>query len=105
MTADPDVADPASAQTVLIIAQPGTRHNGGFLGFGPHDDLLYIATGDGSGQASFVNAQNLGSLLGKLLRIDVNCDDFPADPLRNYGIHRATPSWEPTAPTRSGRTA
>jgi len=91
VSAEPDVALPASAQTVLIIAQPGNRHNGGFLGFGPHDNLLYIATGDGAAQGGFVNAQDLDSLLGKLLRIDVNCDDFPADPLRNYGIPPSNP--------------
>ncbi len=91
VSADPDVALPASAQTVLTIAQPGNRHNGGFLGFGPHDDHLYIATGDGAAQGGFVNAQDINSLLGKLLRIDVNCDDFPADPLRNYGIPPSNP--------------
>ncbi len=91
VTADPDVADPAGAQTVLTIAQPGNRHNGGFLGFGPHDDHLYIATGDGAAMGGFVNAQDINSLLGKLLRIDVNCDDFPADPLRNYGIPPGNP--------------
>ena len=60
-------------QTVLRISHPGNdNHNGGQLQFGP-DGYLYIATGDGgSGCDPPNNAQNLGSLLGKMLRIDVN---------------------------------
>lgn len=66
------VADEQSAQTVLSIAQPASNHNGGMIAFGPGGHL-YIATGDG-GRAGdpWNNAQNLQSLLGKLLRIDVN---------------------------------
>ncbi len=84
VTADPDVADPDSAETVLIIDQPKATHNGGWLGFGP-DGYLYISSGDGGGGQSN-NAQNLDVLLGKMLRIDINCDEFPGDPQRNYGI-------------------
>ena len=62
-----------TAQTVLRIAHPtNTNHNGGQMQFGP-DGYLYIGTGDGgSGCDPSNNAQNLGSLLGKMLRIDVN---------------------------------
>jgi glucose/arabinose dehydrogenase len=71
VSADPDVADPASAATVLTIDQPAGNHNGGLVVFGP-DDYLYIGMGDG-GQAGdpWGNAQNTDVLLGKLLRIDV----------------------------------
>lgn len=88
---DPDRADPASRQVVLKIDQPRPNHNGGWLAFGP-DKLLYIATGDGGGANDPDNrAQNKADLLGKMLRIDVARDDFPADPARNYGIPAGNP--------------
>jgi len=72
VSADPNVADPASAVILLTISQPLANHNGGQLQFGP-DGYLYIGTGDGgSGGDPSNNAQNLNSLLGKMLRIDVN---------------------------------
>jgi hypothetical protein len=68
-----DVADPGSARVVLAQNQPEVNHNGGQLAFGP-DDLLYIGLGDGGGandrHGRLGNAQSLGSLLGKILRID-----------------------------------
>ena len=68
-----DRADPGSARLVLRMADSESNHNGGLLLFGP-DDLLYVGTGDGGGggdqHGSAGNAQNLGSLLGKILRID-----------------------------------
>ena len=67
------VADPRSARLVLEMADHESNHNGGLLLFGP-DDMLYIGTGDGGGGGDLHgprgNAQNLGSLLGKILRID-----------------------------------
>lgn len=67
-----DVANPLSATILLTIAQPFANHNGGAVRFGP-DGYLYIAMGDGgSGNDPQNNAQNLTSLLGKMLRIDVN---------------------------------
>jgi glucose/arabinose dehydrogenase len=70
--ADPDVANPLSATILLTFPQPFANHNGGAVRFGP-DGYLYIATGDGgSGNDPRNNAQNLTSLLGKILRIDVN---------------------------------
>jgi glucose/arabinose dehydrogenase len=82
-TANPDLADPATRQVVLTIAHPTfTNHNGGNLAFGPDDGYLYVGTGDGgSGCDPSGNAQNGTSLLGKLLRIDVNTLPYtiPAD--------------------------
>ena len=71
---DPNLADPASASTVMTIAQPYSNHNGGQLEFGP-EGYLYIGMGDG-GDAGDPNnyAQNPDSLLGKMLRIDVDGD-------------------------------
>ena len=66
----PHRADPQSARTLLSFDQPFANHNGGGLAFGP-DGYLYIATGDGGGGGDpDENAQDLGELLGKLLRID-----------------------------------
>ena len=70
-SADADLADPASGQTLLRQAQPFPNHNGGHLAFGP-DGHLYIGLGDGGPAGDpFGNAQKPATLLGKLLRIDV----------------------------------
>ena len=90
-SSDPNVADPASARTLLTIDRTNANHNGGWLGFGP-DDYLYIGSGDSGGAYDPENAaQNLDDLRGKILRIDVNGDDFPGDPLRNYAIPDTNP--------------
>lgn len=63
-------ADPASEREVLVMDDFASNHNGGLLQFGP-DGLLYIGTGDGGGIGDPErNAQDLSSLLGKILRID-----------------------------------
>jgi glucose/arabinose dehydrogenase len=84
LSTDANRADPASAQLVIRIDQPDgvTNHKAGWIGFGPDKDL-YVALGDGGVSA---NAQNIDSLLGKMLRLDVHGDDFPSDPNRNYAI-------------------
>ncbi len=69
--ADGSSADPASEQVLLQVDQPFANHNGGDLEFGP-DGMLYIGLGDGgSGGDPRGNAQNMNTLLGKILRIDV----------------------------------
>jgi glucose/arabinose dehydrogenase len=73
-TANPNVADPASDNILLTIPQPAANHNGGQLAFGP-DGFLYIGMGDGGGAGD--TAQTPGSLLGKILRIDVESGVSP----------------------------
>jgi glucose/arabinose dehydrogenase len=76
-----NLADPASRFDLLwpggrrFIAQPFANHNGGHLAFGP-DGYLYVGMGDGgSGNDPQNNAQTASTLLGKMLRIDVNVPD------------------------------
>ena len=83
---DPNIADPNSVFPILSQSQPFSNHNGGQLAFGP-DGYLYIALGDGgSGGDPQENGQNLQTWLGKILRVDVNGDNFPGDPNRNYAV-------------------
>jgi glucose/arabinose dehydrogenase len=72
VSGNPDVADAGSESVVIGYDHPVfSNHNGGQLAFGP-DGYLYIGTGDGGGGGDpFGNAQNLGVVLGKMLRIDV----------------------------------
>ena len=84
--ADPDRASPTGS-VLLRIAKPYANHNGGTLAFGP-DGYLYLGTGDGGGAGDPGNrAQDLGSLLGKILRIDVD----RRSPARPYGIPKTNP--------------
>ena len=79
VSADPDSANPVGVQ-ILTVAQPFDNHNGGWLGFGP-DGYLYVALGDGgSGGDPDDRAQNLNTLLGKLLRLDVSGASYAIPP-------------------------
>jgi uncharacterized protein (TIGR03437 family) len=71
VSSDPDVADDTSETILLKVAQPFSNHNGGQIAFGP-DGYLYIGLGDGGGGGDPQgNGQNRNTLLGKLLRVDV----------------------------------
>lgn len=83
MGADPDRADPASGKLILRVPQPFSNHNGGLVAFGP-DGKLFIGMGDGgSGGDPLGHGQNRGTLLGALLRIDVDAGDPYAIPSDN----------------------
>ena len=74
-------ADPASEAVLLTAAQPASNHNGGMLAFGP-DGYLYAGLGDGGGaDDTYENGQDLGTILGALLRLDVSGEGavVPAD--------------------------
>lgn len=80
--------DPDSKTTVLTYEREHHDHISGDMAFGP-DGMLYILSGDGLVNSGV--AQQLGSPLGKLLRIDVSGDDFPEDDQRNYAIPADNP--------------
>ena len=89
---DPDRADPNSELVLMTFNQPFSNHNGGDLAFGPDDGMLYISSGDGGGAGDPLDhAQNGNTLLGGIMRIDVNRDGFPDDGLRNYSIPNDNP--------------
>ena len=70
VSANPAVADPASALILKTWTQPYSNHNGGWIGFGP-DGMLYTGTGDGgSANDPGARAQNLNSPMGKMMRLD-----------------------------------
>jgi glucose/arabinose dehydrogenase len=84
---NPDVVERGSGRTILRIAQPYANHNGGMIAFG-RDGYLYIGTGDGGDGGDPGNrAQRLDSLLGKMLRINVN----GSTATRNYLVPSSNP--------------
>lgn len=94
-----NLADASSVKEVLSFSQPQTNHKGGWMGFSPNNQYLYIATGDGGGaddddaghNPTIGNGQDKNVLLGKMLRIDPTGDDFPADATKSYSIPPTNP--------------
>jgi glucose/arabinose dehydrogenase len=95
-TVDPNRPDVVSAEranstakVIMRIEQPWYNHNGGEIAFGPRDGYLYISSGDGGWEGDPLNAgQDLGTWLGKILRVDV---DVPDDDGRPYKIPPSNP--------------
>ena len=83
VTDDPEIADEESEKVLLELAQPFGNHNGGHLVFNANDGMLYIGFGDGGKWGDpYNNAQNQNTLLGTILRIDVDKGDpysIPSD--------------------------
>ncbi|MEY8759169.1 PQQ-dependent sugar dehydrogenase [Chryseobacterium tongliaoense] len=95
VTSDPNVADAASEKILLNIPKPFANHNGGSIHFAP-DGNLWIVTGDGGSAGDpNNNAQNKNSLLGKMLRIDVNATGAYNIPAGNpfVGVDGADEVW------------
>jgi len=82
------VGDPASESILLRVEEPAANHNGGMIAFGP-DGLLYAGLGDGgAANDAFGNGQNLGALLGTLIRLDVDSAAPYAIPADNPFVNR-----------------
>jgi glucose/arabinose dehydrogenase len=95
VSGNPEVADASSGVILMTIAQPFANHNGGQLAFGP-DGYLYIGMGDGgSANDPMCNGQRDESLLGKILRIDVDAN-VSTSPF--YGIPPDNPFAAPGGP-------
>ncbi len=88
-----NVANAVISKTLLNVGA-ASEHNGGWLDFRSTstEPYLYIGTGDtGGGDDPGNVAQNINSLRGKILRINVDADDFAGDPAKNYGIPPSNP--------------
>jgi len=84
---NPNLVDSNSEEILFIIEQPYPNHNGGLVKFGP-DGYLYIGMGDGGSQGDPQNnGQNAGTLLGAILRIDVDVPEGDAA----YGVPASNP--------------
>ena len=85
---DPTIVDTESRQVIFTLAQPYGNHNGGQIAFGP-DGYLYLGLGDGGSAGDPLNSgQNPATLLGSILRLDVNVDSGYAIPPDNPGLVR-----------------
>ena len=89
---NPEIADPVPGRTLFALPDEETNHNGGMIAFGP-DGYLYVGLGDGGGGGDpKENAQNPGSLFGKLLRLDVdNGGNLNFPPGYTYSIPPTNP--------------
>lgn len=86
---DPNIADKDSGLVIFSIEQPFPNHNGGHMAFGP-DGYLYVAMGDGGAAGDPLQAgQDLGQLLGKILRLDVVGQDAYTVPESNPFVNDA----------------
>lgn len=89
VSSDSARADPSSELILLTVAQPAGNHNGGHLAFGP-EGYLYVALGDGGGAGDqFGNGQNGSTLLGAILRLDVDSGQPYAVPASNPFVGEA----------------
>jgi len=78
--ADPDKSLPVTRTEVITLPSPSSNHNGGTIAFSPIDGHLYIGTGDGGSSCNFHNtAQNTSSVLGKMLRLNVDSLPYTTD--------------------------
>ena len=99
VSADPDVADPLSEDVLLTVDQPATNHNAGDIHFGP-DGFLYIPLGDGGSSGT---AQDMGTVLGKILRLDVDMSSGGVAECYGSGSgHYTVPAGNPFADGPSG---
>jgi glucose/arabinose dehydrogenase len=93
--ANPDLAVPSSFRTIMTINRNATNHQGGWMDFGD-DGYLYLGSGDSGGGCDPDNAaQSVNDTRGKIIRIDIDGDDYPSDAAKNYRI-------PPTNPFASG---
>ena len=94
VTSNPDSANKNSEFQILVFNQPFQNHNGGWIGFGPNDGYLYIASGDGGDAGDPQNnGQKINTLLGKILCIDV-------DGGTPYAIPTTNPFYDSTGSVR-----
>jgi glucose/arabinose dehydrogenase len=96
--ASPDQANPTPVAIVLTQPQPEGNHNGGSIEFSPADGMLYIGLGDGGGagdqHGQIGNGQNLDTLLGKILRIDVTALPYTIPPGNMTGAGVRPEIWD-----------
>lgn len=91
VSGDPDVADAGSARDILEVDQFASNHNGGMVAFDASGRLL-VGLGDGGGGGDpQEHGQNPKTLLGAMLRIGIDGDDFPGDAAKNYTVPKDNP--------------